>query len=208
VRLILVRHGQSEGNARGVVQGHLDYGLTELGVRQAELTARVLATEKVDRVLSSPLLRAKATANRIATVHGVEVVEELALREYHIGEIAGMTGAQIREQHPELAAAWGRDERPAFPGEEGREVFFERLSGLLDGFTTTSDTVVAVAHGGVIAALCYAVLGLDYYSKPGVFRVSNCSITEVVRERNGRLVLKRHNETCHLGELMTSVDVG
>ncbi len=208
-RLILVRHGQSEGNASGVIQGRLDFGLSSLGERQAAETARRLREEKVDRILSSPLRRAAQTAELIAEPHGLVVEPEPALLEYDIGAVSGLTSAQIRERHPEISAAYARGERPRFPGEEGREAFTARLGAVLDviGSRSSEMTVVAVAHGGVVNAICALVLGVDM-RRPGVFQVANCSLTELITDRSGRFVLRRQNDVCHLSGLVTEADRG
>jgi broad specificity phosphatase PhoE len=207
MRLLLVRHGQSEGNANGVIQGHLDFGLSELGERQARATAERLTELHIDRVLTSPLKRAAETARIIAGERGVLVQPEPALMEYDIGEASGLTGPQIRERFPEVSAAYARGERPVFPGEEGRELFHTRLGGVLESLRSTDDTVVAVAHGGVVSAYCYMALGLDLQRR-GMFQVWNCSITEIATDRAGRLVIVRHNDTCHLEGIETAVDRG
>lgn len=202
MRLILVRHGQSEGNAAGVIQGHLDFGLTALGRRQARATAARLAAEPVVRVLSSPLGRALETAEAIAAPHGITIEQEHGLLEYAIGDIAGMTAAEIAGRYPGISAAYRRGERPVFPGEEGREVFNARIRAVMDAWNADPKVTVAVAHGGVIAALCYLVLQMDH-SRPGIFQVANCSITELVLDRAGRPLLRRHNDVCHLAGIVT-----
>lgn len=202
MRLILVRHGQSEGNAGGVIQGHLDFGLTDLGRRQAQATARRLQTEPVVRVLSSPLARALQTAGAIAAEHAVAVEPEHGLLEYAIGDIAGLTAAQIAERYPEIPAAYRRGERPVFPGEEGRQAFNARIRAVMEAWSADPKVTVAVAHGGVISALCYLVLGMDH-SRPGVFQVANCSLTELTLDRTGRPVITRHNDVCHLAGITT-----
>jgi broad specificity phosphatase PhoE len=207
MRLLLVRHGQSEGNASGVVQGHMDFGLSELGQRQARATAERLSELKVDRILTSPLTRAAETARFIAGERGIAVEREPALLEYDIGEASGLTGPQIRERFPEVSAAYARGERPVFPGEEGRDVFHARLGGLLERLQARDETVVAVAHGGVVAAYCYMVFGLDM-NRRGMFQVWNCSITEIATDRAGRLVIVRQNDACHLEGIETAVDRG
>ncbi len=209
MRLIFVRHGQSEGNASGVIQGRLDFGLSDLGRRQAEETARWMNQERISRVLSSPLCRAAETARFIAEEHGLPVELEPALLEYDIGAVSGLTGAEIRARHPEVSAAYARGERPRFPGEEGREAFHARVSALLRslGEQSSDETVVAVAHGGVINAACAIVLGVDI-KRPGVFQVANCSLTELTTDRGGRFMLRRHNDVCHLAGLLTTVDRG
>ena len=207
MRLILVRHGQSEGNAAGIIQGHTEFGLTELGLIQAKATAERLAREKVDRIASSPLRRAVQTAREVGLTLGLPIEEEPALREYGMGEASGLTGQELRERFPHIVGAYARGERPVFPGEEGRDVFRARLADFLARVQQNDETVIAVAHGGVISALCYDVLGIDA-ARRGMFMVANCSITEFVRDRSGRLTLARHNDTCHLDGLVTEADRG
>ncbi|MCC6416976.1 MAG: histidine phosphatase family protein [Gemmataceae bacterium] len=198
MRLILVRHGQSEGNASGVLQGRLDFGLTPLGVRQSLAVARRLApVDGPARLLSSPLKRAADTAAVIATRIGLQVQFDTALAEYDVGAVSGLTAAEIRARFPDILDAYRRGDRPSFPGEEGRDHFARRVSSVLDQWQDSGGTVIAVAHGGVIAALCSLVLGLDLH-RPGLLEVANCSLTEIVRDPRGRPVLARSNDTCHL----------
>lgn len=207
MRLILVRHGQSEGNASGIVQGHLDFDLTDLGRTQAMATAERLRAEKIDRVIASPLKRAFNTAMVIASPHGIEVEPQPALMEYDLGEVSGLTGPQIRERFPDVTAAYARGVRPAFPGEEGREAFAMRVTAVLEELKSTRQTVVAVAHGGVITTLCYAAAGVDRM-RPGLFEIANCAITEMVLGVGGRVVIERHNDVCHLDGLITRLERG
>src|SRR6476646_5188364 len=112
MRLVLVRHGQSEGNARGILQGRMDFGLTDLGRAQAEATARYLAGgRKVERLRSSPLTRAMETAQPIAAALGLEVEPEPALAEYDMGEASGLTWAEIRERFPAIVEAFREGRR-------------------------------------------------------------------------------------------------
>jgi len=207
LRLILVRHGESLGNAAGVLQGRLDYGLSVLGERQAELTAVRLKDVRADRVISSPLLRASATAAVIAQSLELDLQLEPDLAEYDIGEGAGLTPPDLRARFPEMLARRAAGERFLFPGEEGRDNFHGRLNAALERMRDMEGTTVAVAHGGVISAVCHMVVGLDL-NRPGAFMVGNCSLTEVTRDRTGRLVLVRHNDLCHLEGIETMLDRG
>lgn len=207
MRLILIRHGESEGNASGVMQGRMDFGLSPTGVLQAQATARYLSTLEIRQVMTSPLRRAAHTAEIIAGQLGRDVVPVAELMEYDIGHASGLTGEQLRERFPEVFAAFTTGRRPAFPGEEGRDTFHNRLRKALDEIRETEGTTVAVAHGGVISSLCHMVVGLDVH-RPGAFHVGNCSVTEVIRDRTGRLVLARHNDTCHLDGMATFADRG
>lgn len=207
MRIVFVRHGESLGNAAGVLQGRLDYGLSELGIRQAAATAGRLAETSAVRVVSSPLLRAFATAEAIAAPLGLAVDSEPDLAEYDIGEGAGLTAVELRAKFPEMAVARTAGQRFLFPGEEGRHNFHERLARVMERLRAMDGTTIAVAHGGVISAVCHMVVGLDL-DRPGAFQVGNCSLTEVTQDRGGRLVLSCHNDVCHLDDIATMVDRG
>lgn len=209
MRLILVRHGESEANARGIIQGRIDFGLSELGRQQAQRVAERLLHEDVVRIITSPLLRAAQTADVIGAAGGLAPVAEPALMEYDVGEISGLTGEEIRERHPHVAGAYARGERPLFAGEEGREAFAARLSDVLARLTAgpEGETTVAVAHGGVVSAVCHLLIGLDL-NRPGIFQVANCSLTVIGRERSGRLAIRSHNDVCHLAGVVTTLDRG
>lgn len=207
MRLILIRHGESLGNAAGVLQGRLDFALSELGLRQAKSTAIRLAEVGANRIVSSPLLRASATAALIAESLKLDLELEPDLAEYDIGEGSGLTGAELRAKFPAMATMRSAGGRFLFPGEEGREVFHSRLHGALERYRKLEGTTVAVAHGGVISGICHLVVGLDLH-RPGAFQVGNCSLTEVTQDRAGRLVLSKHNDMCHLEGIETRVDRG
>lgn len=207
MRLILVRHGESEGNAAGVLQGRLDYSLTEVGRKQANLVASRLASIGAARILSSPLIRAAQTANVIAARAALEPDFDEGYAEYDIGEASGLTGAQLRERFPEIGNARSSGKRFSFPGEEGRDAFHARLNAALERARLLNGTTIAVAHGGVISAMCHMVVGLDLH-RPGAFQVGNCSLTEISEDRGGRLVLISHNDSCHLEGMETPIDRG
>ena len=206
-RIILVRHGESEGNAAGVLQGRLDFALSELGRRQAGLTAERLATSGAYQVISSPLLRASATAALVAERLGLTLRLDPDLAEYDIGDASGLSPAELRDRFPEVIQARAAGQRLRFPGEEGRDTFQRRLELILARMAGAEGTTIAVAHGGVISAMCHMVVGLDV-NRPGAFQVGNCSLTELRPDRAGSLVIHRHNDTCHLAEIATFADRG
>lgn len=206
-RLLFVRHGESVGNALGVVQGHVDYELSALGHLQAEATALALKPLAPDAIFTSPLLRAAQTATIIAGSAGLEPEPLPDVREYGMGEASGLTIAEVRDRFPEVVAARRRGERLAYPGEEGRDLFHARLASALSHLTSQTGTLVVVAHGGIINAVCARVLGIPP-ARRGVFQVANCSISEVMVDPKGPLVLHRHNDVCHLRGIATVADNG
>src|SRR2546421_645446 len=98
MRLILVRHGESEWNRISRYQGQADAPLSELGLRQAEALGQRLALEKIDAIYASPLQRALRTAEAIARFHPrVPVIQDTALYEIHHGDWQGLLAKEVRE---------------------------------------------------------------------------------------------------------------
>ncbi len=200
MRLILVRHGESVGNSENRLQGHEDYDLTDLGRRQASLTAERLAAEETAHVYSSSLLRALATAEVAAARLGREPVVLPDLSEYHFGEMAGETYADLRQRFGTSVSAGER----VYPGEEGRDVFYRRVTSAIWQIVEAhpGESVAVVTHAGPIALFCQSVLGLPY-RRPMPFSIDNCSlnlveVAETAGDRASRAVLVSINDACHL----------
>ncbi len=100
-KIILIRHGQSVGNATKTILGHTDLDLSELGYKQAEVTANELKNEKIDLIYSSDLKRAYNTALFHANLRNLEVKTSQNLREVYLGAWEGQTIDSI-------IAKWGR----------------------------------------------------------------------------------------------------
>lgn len=108
--IILVRHGQSIGNANGQYLGHTNLGLSEVGHKQAEITAEHLKNVKIDAVYSSDLLRAHDTAVPHAKMRGLEVIDSEQLREINIGEWEGKYVEDLkRDFYDEFVIAWQKN---------------------------------------------------------------------------------------------------
>jgi broad specificity phosphatase PhoE len=200
VRLILIRHAESQGNVENRFQGQLDYPLSDRGVEQARRLAARLLDRHLDHIYTSPLLRANHTAEIVAEAKGMTVSPLPGVIEYHFGELSGLSWAEIEERHPELAAAQrtrGRAYAP-WPGEEGRDAFRERVCAALWALEAdhAEETIAVVSHGGAIAVFCQSVLGLDHAHRPP-FMVENTALFEI-EVRNGRGTIWTANDTCHL----------
>ena len=202
MRIILVRHGESIGNFENRLQGQADYDLTELGRIQARRTADRLHALGTSALYCSHLLRAHATAEAIADKLGLTPIVTQDVAEYHFGEMSGITYAEVREK---LGASANPAER-VYPGEEGRDVFFARVTSAVFRIAADhpEDTVAIVSHGGPIALFCQHVLNLPY-KRPMPFSIDNCSlnVVEVDPNRSGEHGLKivKLNDTCHLDGL-------
>jgi broad specificity phosphatase PhoE len=201
MRLILIRHGESVGNFENRLQGQEDYPLTEQGRRQAVLTSHRLLDLGTTVVYSSHLMRARETAIAIGERLGIEPFITEDLSEYHFGEMSGMTYAQIRERFGAIANPAER----TYPGEEGRDNFFNRVTSTLwqIAATHTDETVAVISHGGPIALFCQSVLGLPY-KRPMPFAISNCSLSiieaSITSSDSREAILLHLNDVCHLAE--------
>src|SRR5690348_10772063 len=98
MRLIAVRHGETEWNVAGREMGHLDSPLTERGRQQAEAVASRLAGLSLAALYSSDLGRAVATARCISRCCGQDVRVDVGLRERHMGVLQGLTSVEIAER--------------------------------------------------------------------------------------------------------------
>lgn len=149
VRLLVVRHAQSEWNAAGRWQGQADPPLSDLGREQARLAAQRLGT--FDAIVASPLERAGHTAATIAEGIGVgPVLVDPDLQERHAGEWEGLTRDEIEAGWPGYLA-----ERRRPPGFESDESLLARALAALGRVAETvgGGEVLVVAHGGVIYRL-------------------------------------------------------
>src|SRR2546423_3227201 len=100
-RILLIRHGQSQGNAEQRFGGHTPTPLSELGRRQAEATARALATEGLTAIYASDLLRAVETAEPLAQVTDLEINKTSAFRERSVGQMEGLAFEEAAEKYPD-----------------------------------------------------------------------------------------------------------
>ena len=154
-RFIIVRHGQSLGNAQRVFLGHTNWDLSELGYTQAKCTARALSDRQIDAVSSSDLLRAYNTALPIAQALGLEVNPSEALREIFAGEWEGRPFEELKEVFVEDFFIWRNDicNSRCTGGESMREVS-ERFYAEVKRIAEENDgkTVVIASHAAAIRA--------------------------------------------------------
>lgn len=145
-RVLLLRHGQSTWNATNRWQGRADPPLSESGVEQVREAARA-AAPVVTRVWTSPLRRARETAEPLAAAWGVELTVEAAWQERDAGEWTGLTRAEIELRWPGYLA-----ERRRPPGFERDEELLDRALGAVHAVSRDLGGArgVVVSHGGLI----------------------------------------------------------
>jgi broad specificity phosphatase PhoE len=195
--ITFVRHGESTGNASGIVQGRGSSPLSDRGRQQAAALGTRLRDQHFDVVISSDMERAVETAASL----GVSFATDPSWREMDVGGWDGLTNEQISEQFADELIAL-RDGRDVPLGGNG-----ERMSELVDRVGTARDAIfesladgesaLVVCHGGVIETILGLVLEIRdphrYLS-----RVTNTSMTTVV-ERDHSMQVVRFNDAAHLG---------
>jgi probable phosphoglycerate mutase len=130
--LFLFRHGETDWNREGRLQGHTDTPLNATGLAQAQALTERLRGHRLDAVVSSDLARAWTTAQIVAERLGVPLIREPGLREAQIGEAEGLFWPEVKSRFGEtLTERWFTDDDAAFPGgETGRETRTRGLAAL------------------------------------------------------------------------------
>lgn len=157
--IVVVRHGETEWNADGRIQGHLDVELNDIGRQQATAVGERLSREgKISAIYSSDLKRAFETANLIATAcGGLEVIKDPDLRERNLGDLQGLQLRAAASCSPEAYKAFqSRKTDQEIPGGgESIDQLYQRCTTCLQNISTKhkGERVVVVTHGGVIRSL-------------------------------------------------------
>ncbi|GAA0531808.1 phosphoglycerate mutase [Saccharopolyspora subtropica] len=183
-RLVLWRHGETDYNAAGRIQGHLDSSLTETGRLQARRAAPTIARFEPAVAVSSDLTRARSTAAAFTEVSGTAVRLDKRLRETHLGQWQGLSGAEVEHGWPGAMTMWRSNPTWAPPGGESRVEVSERAFEVVEELDHQHQgTALLCAHGGLITALTAKLLCLPLDLWPGLGGVANCHW--VVLQRRG-----------------------
>ena len=201
--VVIIRHGQSQGNAEGRFGGHTDTPLSPRGRKQAQATARALASEKFSAIYSSDLPRAIETASPLAKLAGVPLETSDALRERSVGVMEGLTFEEAAEQHPEqYQALLRRDFEHVLAGGESYRQTLDRASRQLDEAIEQhkGGRIALFAHTGTICILILHLMGaLDAPDlKPVWIATANCGIARFDLRDDGFVRVLCINDTRHL----------
>lgn len=163
-RLVLLRHGRTEWNDTGRLQGHADVELDSVGLGEVERAAEVLSQRDFAAIYSSDLLRATRTADAVAGKLGLPVLLDERLREIDVGSWAGMTRADVEEIYPEYATNYfaGLDFRRSETGETIAEMV-ERAVPAIEEILARHEgrDVLVVAHGLLLSKIIPWLVGIE-----------------------------------------------
>lgn len=199
MKLILIRHGQTDWNLTHHFQGHSDVPLNETGRGQARHIAARLAAQKIDALYSSDLSRALETAEILSAHHQLEVIPDSRWRELSFGMWEGLMYPEIQLDWRVRLAQWEADpEHTAPPEGETLGQLAARIGFAMSDLLAKheQDTVALVAHGGSLQVLICLALRLSP-TLHWKFSLAPASISEVACHPAGG-ILNRLNDISHL----------
>ncbi len=203
-KIYLIRHCQSMGNIEHRFQGRYDADISPAGEKQLELLGLRFRNEPIDAIYTSPLKRARKTAEAIAKYHNIEIIQEPGLIEIDCGRMENLLLTEVAQQFPEVAVNWDRSpDLCQFPGGETMAEVYERVNKALDKIIAENEgkTVVVTTHGGALRNL-YARI---QFGEPIGIRKSevfgNTGVSTLTAG-DGKLYFESINDLSHLPEDM------
>jgi probable phosphoglycerate mutase len=204
--LVLLRHGETDWNREGRLQGQTDIALNALGERQALAVAEHLlsrqASAQIHAVYASDLSRASETARAFAQRAFMEVVADARLRERHYGDFEGHRRADLPKLFPELGHAWN-DGLLAMnpPRGETPQAFMTRVESAMRSMALghPGQRVLVATHGGVLDCAYRIAKGLGAHV-PRTWPIANASLN-IMRWHDGRWHMMDWGRVSHLAAI-------
>jgi len=176
-QVFLVRHGETDWNLAGKIQGHQDSTLTATGIAQAQALAEHLQHQVFSAFYSSDLKRAQQTAYYIAQKNKHPIILNACLRERNLGIFQGLTKQAIRERFPQAFQAYQTQPEFTIPQGESLQSFHQRCVTCLEQIAAhhLGQSILIVSHGGVLTTLLKHTLGISL-TYPRRFAIANTSV--------------------------------
>jgi len=209
MKLLIIRHGQSEGDITGVIEGRYDAPLTDLGTRQATAMADWLAERhQIDKIFASPLKRAATVAEILAKRINLPITYDDDMMEWNTGLLSGLQKSEVREKYPDPPA---RHPHTAVYEQESEIALRMRAEAVLSKLIHENPpdaTIAIVAHGLFIWNLGYSFLQLPVTSNLVRFPIGDTGIHEWRIDGDIRTVVhinqRRHLESLSPTDLAQS----
>ena len=198
-RLYIVRHGETEWNAQGRIQGHTDVDLSDHGRQQARAVAQRLSGVNFDVIYSSDLSRSRETAQIILGQRPTSLHSTDRLREFHKGVFEGLTVHEYMRRYPDLyQASLVNDLDFAPTGGETIRQTSARMAGFVSDLKKQhqEETVLVVGHGGSLRSAVVAIMDFPLEAN-WKLHMYNCSLS-VFDIYPDNAVMLLYNDTSHL----------
>ena len=209
LRLILIRHGETQLNSDGRIQGLNNAPLTLEGQVQSAAVGRALIRDLPFRFYTSPVARAVETAEIASKALNLAPAIMTGLREADVGCLDGLTGQQMRLRYPNFAERWTQNAATArMPGGESLQEVQDRAWPVIVELMSNhpDHTVVAVTHNFTIQSILCKLLGMTLHNSRRL-RLAVGSITRLDLSST-QMELVSLNETWHLHDNLTNCDAG
>ncbi len=200
MNLYIMRHGETDWNKQGLIQGSADIPLNEYGIQLAEMTRDGLKKDEIkfDKIFTSPYQRARKTAEIIAESMNIPVEVDEQIREMSFGEYEGIKICELRT-NPEYARINKCFDDPVNYVAEGSAERYEEVFARIQSFLTeqilpldgTCENVLIVCHGAVIRAFI-SIIKKMHLSEYWTIHQPNCSIN-IAKIENGQLTMIEEN---------------
>lgn len=200
-RLIVVRHGESEGNAKNEFHGQYNSDLTEKGHRQAECTAVYLDKFRIDAIYASDIRRAFSTAKHTADRRGMTVIPDAGLREINAGEWEQMKFDDIAARYPETYRTWREDiAHCRCPGGESVEELRDRVKAAFERIAAENDgkNVMIATHATPLRVMRCVWKNEPLTTMTTAKWVPNASVSVVDYDNHGNYEVILYGESEHL----------
>ena len=179
--VFILRHGQSEGNARNTYQGRYDFPLSAQGEKEARQAGEWLSQFKPDYILASPMLRAKKSAEIVASVINIDRIElDDILIEVDTGIFSGLDPNMAAQRHPEIWKDFYKRSWDAIPEAESSQSIYARAimawQHIREIAAMGASRIVCITHGGLLQWLMRSTLGVHDWLP--LLPISNCCISK------------------------------
>lgn len=181
--VVLIRHGEAEGNRHHRLIGWSEVSLTSIGHSQAQLVADRLSRAPIDRIVSSDLRRTVETAGPLASVLGLEPTLDPRFREINNGDWTGLTPTEVSQGWPDIWQAYVDGHDVDRPGGERWADVRSRVVGALEEHLAADGTTAVFSHGGPLVIAAAWASGLDVHGnvfKGPIASAENASLCTIV----------------------------
>lgn len=192
--LILIRHGETDSNTKGACVGWTDVELNEEGIKQAYQLKKKIGGIKIDGIFSSPLMRARKTAEILNEDFVIEIEYTDYLKEQNFGIWDNLTFNDIKTRYPKESCKWvkGWVNYHIKEGESVLESYKRNIKFIKEIIAKKkAGTYMAIAHLGTIRNILAYLIGVEIKNS-WRFKIDNCSIT-IVEIKDGYGVIKLFN---------------